>query len=256
MLTDRRNFLANLTMAASLPEICSPGVAASRGRRVSQDELDEAVANHAIWLEDCRRGARAEFPRRDLSGLKLRTRHGGLVNLRGSDFTGADLTGVTGKEVSFAHASLHGADLSCSRFEAPHWSHASLRAAVCDDVVWGWDPASSRSPARPQPGAGAFFHHTDAGGRASFAGAVLRGMFWEASFTEANLTEADFSYSLFPGSYNSQTSFFAADLTRAKFNFAEIAAARFSKGILTDADFGNVDIGYWAKLPDTVVNHT
>jgi uncharacterized protein YjbI with pentapeptide repeats len=249
MISNRRKFLAATTAAAaSISSVIFPGRARSHSAKVSQDELISAIEQHAIWLDDCSRGKRAEFANRDLSGLDFLCEQDRLVNLQGSDFTGADLTGVTGNNVSFLRSSLHGAILSGSFLKKPTFSYASLRSAICEGVIWGWDDRHMSNPARPGPAEGAAFQHTDAGGGANFKRAALRGLFVEANFNGANLREANFSYSLFYGARNFETSFFATDLTRAKFNCADVRAARFRNAILTDVVIANADIDDRVKL--------
>jgi uncharacterized protein YjbI with pentapeptide repeats len=250
MFSSRRKFLAASSAAvASIGSILFPRPGRSYPSKVSQDELVSAIEQHAIWLEDCSRGKRAAFAYRDLSGLDFLREQDGLVNLRGSDFTGADLSGVTGNNLSFLRSSLHGANLSWSHLKKPTFSYASLRSAICEGVIWGWDDRHMSNPTRPGPIEGAAFQHTDAGGGANFSRATLRGLFVEANFNGANLTEANFSYSLFYGVGRLETSFFAAELLRTKFNFADIKAARFRKAILTDVDFANADIDDRGMLP-------
>jgi uncharacterized protein YjbI with pentapeptide repeats len=181
------------------------------------------------------------FADRDLSGLDFLSEQDELVNLQGSDFTGADLSGVTGNNVSFLRSSLHGANLSRSHLKRPTFSYASLRSAICEGAIWGWDDRHMSNPARPGPLEGAAFQHTDAAA-ANFERAVLRGLFVEANLNGANLIEANLSYSLFYGVGHYETSFFAAELTRAKFNFADIRAVRFRKAILTGVDFAHAEI--------------
>jgi uncharacterized protein YjbI with pentapeptide repeats len=250
MISNRRRFLAATgAMTGSIGSLLRPVLGRSRTAKVSQDELGSAIEQHAIWLEDHRRGKRAVFADRDLSGLDFLCEQDELVNLQGSDFTGADLTGVTGNNVSFLRSSLHGANLSWSHLKRPTFSYASLRSAICEGAIWGWDDRHMSNPARPGPLEGAAFQHTDAGGGANFERAALRGLFVEANFSGANLTEANFSYSLFYGVGHYETSFFAAELARAKFNFADIKAVRFWKATLTEVDFANADIDDRVKLP-------
>ena len=78
-------------------------------RKISQAELTAAIERHAVWVDDRDRGTRAAFENCDLTGLDFCSEQGTLVNLRGSDFTGADLTDVTGRDVSFLWASLQNA---------------------------------------------------------------------------------------------------------------------------------------------------
>jgi hypothetical protein len=118
MISNRRAFLsATGATIASTGSLLRPALGRSRPAQVSQDELISAIEQHAIWLQDRNCGKRAVFADRDLSGLDFLCEHDELVNLQGSDFTGADLTGVTGNNVSFLRSSLHGANLSWSHFK-------------------------------------------------------------------------------------------------------------------------------------------
>jgi uncharacterized protein YjbI with pentapeptide repeats len=252
MISDRRGVLAATGAAvAAIGSLVRPALGRSRTAKVSQDELTSAIDQHAIWLQDCSRGKRAVFADRDLSGLDFLCEQDELVNLQGSDFTGANLSGVTGNNVSFLRSSLHGANLSWSHLKKPTFSYASLRRAICEGVIWGWDDRQMSNATPPGPLEGAAFQHTDAG-RANFRRAVLRGLFVEANFNGANLSDADFSHSLFYGLTYPETSFFESNLTRARFDFADIKAARFRKAITTDVDFANADIDDRVKLPNAI----
>ena len=148
MDVSRRGFFQRASGATviSIGAMAAPVVLGQRPKKVSQDELSEAIVNHRAWLEDQGKGTRTVFNNRDLSGLHFTSGDGSMVNLRGADFTGSDMTGVTGKDVSFLRASLHDARLSWSHFELVTFSNASLRRSKCDNVVWGWDAASQNSP--------------------------------------------------------------------------------------------------------------
>jgi uncharacterized protein YjbI with pentapeptide repeats len=169
------------------------------------------------------------------------------VNLRGADFTGADMAGVAGRNVSFLRAFLQDAWLSWSRLEQVSFIHASLRRSRCDNVVWGWDAASERNPGRVDPYDSSGFQYTDAG-KADFFRATIRGFFHEARFVAAKLRQADFSYSDFCGTGFSCTAFHAADLSSAKFNFANLSHVNFSSAKCTESDFAGADVGYRTRF--------
>jgi uncharacterized protein YjbI with pentapeptide repeats len=230
---DRRHALKLAAIMAG-GAIAAPVVARAHVRQVSQIELDAAIARHAVWLADRHRGARAVFANCDLSGLDFSRAGETPVDLRGSDFTEADLSGSTGKLISFRRASLHHARLSWSRLVEPTFIDASLRGAACDGAVWGWDDS--------QGGGAAMMYNCDAA-KTDFRGARVRGHFLETNFNSASLIDADLSGSVFHGSTFYQTSFFAADLTRARFVGVEIAYARFSRTNLTETDFSGARIG-------------
>lgn len=245
----RRGFFQRAA-GATVISVCAtaaPAVLGQRSGKVSQDELTGSIVKHGAWLIDHRKGTRAVFNNCDLSGLDFNSGDGSMVNLRGADFTGADMTCVTGRDVSFLRASLDDARLSWSYFEVVTFSHASLRRSKCDNAVWGWDAASERNPSRVEPSNGSAFQHTDAG-RADFSCAKIRGFFHESSFAAAKMIAADLSYSHFCGTGLSQTSFYGANLSSAKFNFANLSHVNFSSANCTETDFINAEVGYRARF--------
>ncbi|MFB9268362.1 pentapeptide repeat-containing protein [Bradyrhizobium erythrophlei] len=137
----RRDVFTRLVgaVATATASICTPNTARGHSRRVSQADLNDAIERHAMWLVDGVRGARAIFSHCDLSGLDFGFERETPVDLREADFTGADLTGIKGNEVSFVRAAIRGATLSWSHLKRPVFSYASLRDTRCNDVVWGWD---------------------------------------------------------------------------------------------------------------------
>src|SRR3984957_16408496 len=142
----RRRFIQLLGgLPAALPStiaVCSPLVSKQHKRRISQRELEDGIELHASWLEDGDRGARAVFSNCDLSGRDFLSGRPDIVDLRGSDFTEADLSAITGNQVSFHRASLQGARLSWSHLKLPIFCGATLRRGLCNNVVWGWPSPS------------------------------------------------------------------------------------------------------------------
>lgn len=250
-MTRRRLFTGIAQAAAtSVAAAAAPAIVKRAHRKVSQDEMTTSILSHAAWLENPEQGTRANFCDRDLSSLDFSSGSDDLVNLRGADFTGADMTGVTGRNVSFLRSSLHDARLSWSRFEQVSFIHASLRRSKCDNVVWGWDVASKPNPRRLDPSELSGFQYTDAG-HADFFRATVRGFFHEATFVAAQMREVDFSYSDFCGTGFSCTTFHAADLSSAKFNFAKLSHVNFSAAKCTETDFAGADVGYRTSFSTT-----
>src|ERR1700722_6494221 len=146
----RRRFIQLLGgLPAALPStiaVCSPLVSKQHKRRISQRELEDGIELHASWLEDGDRGARAVFSNCDLSGRDFLSGRPDIVDLRGSDFTEADLSAITGNQVSFHRASLQSARLSWSHLKLPIFCGATLRKAFCDNVLLGWPSRSSFEP--------------------------------------------------------------------------------------------------------------
>lgn len=250
MLFGRRDVFTRLVGAVTTAtaSICTPNIARGHSRRVSQADLDDAIERHAMWLADDVRGVRAIFSHCDLSGLDFGFERETPVDLREADFTGADLTGIKGNEVGFVRAAIRSATLSWSHLKRPVFSYASLRGTRCNDVVWGWDDCMDKKSPLLEARSGAVLLHSDAG-RADFTRATIRGHFEETPFTSAKLVDADLSHSRFDGPSFAGTSFFRADLTRAKFGDAYLRAVRFREAICSDADFTGANIGPDVKLP-------
>ena len=72
--------------------------------KITQEEADEVVRLHGLWLEGKPTGERANFRGKDLSGL----------DFRGADLWLANFSRVNLSNVSFFLAYLNNADLSCA----------------------------------------------------------------------------------------------------------------------------------------------
>ena len=246
----RRGFLQRLGgMAAAIPStvgICSPAVASQHRRRITQSELEAALDLHSYWIEGDSRGMRAIFNNCDLSGRDFFSDRMEVIHLRGSDFTDADLSGITGNEVSFNWSSLQSAQLSWSHLKLPSFCSATLRRARCDSVLWGWPSETSfQIPARidgwlPQ----ATFINTDLS-FTSFDEARVMGFFSETRFTNASLRDTDLSYSHIAF----DTFFSGSELLRTKFHRASMNAAHFRFAHLTEVDFSFADVGSKCTWP-------
>jgi uncharacterized protein YjbI with pentapeptide repeats len=246
----RRRFIQLLGgFAGALPSaraVCSPLVPKEYKRRISQRELEDGIELHARWLKAADRGVRAVFSDCDLSGRDFLSDTPDIVDLRGSDFTEADLSAVTGNQVSFHRASLQGARLSWSHLKLPIFCDATLRRAFCDNVLWGWPSQSSFEP----PAEGAYcrpratFINTDLS-LTNFDDARVIGYFSGTRFGNASLRRTDLSHSSFAGRKAfCETSFSGSDLIRTNFQYASIDAITFRLARLIDVDFSFADIGY------------
>lgn len=254
-LLARRTFLgfacvAGLTPATAAP--CSPLVSRHCKRRIEQSALEEAIDLHSRWLDGDAQGVRAAFVNCDLSGLDFRSNAMGVVDLRGSDFTEADLSGITGNEVSFHRASLQNARLTSSHLRAPIFCGATLRRALCNEVTWGWPAGDSSQISDSDPSLhGATFINADLS-LTNFDRSRLRAYFCGAQFTSASLVDADLSHSRFDGVETfCHNTFSGSRLIRTKFRAAQIHATRFRFADLRDADFSLTDIGAKCTWPET-----
>ena len=86
--------------------------------RISDDELNEILANHKLWID-----SNSEYGNRaDLRGANLSD-----ANLRGADLSGADLSGA-----NLRGADLSGADLRGANLYRADLHRADLRGANLD----------------------------------------------------------------------------------------------------------------------------
>jgi uncharacterized protein YjbI with pentapeptide repeats len=228
----RRTILAASLLGLTPFEAAAVG----RRRRITQGELDDAIDQHAKWLDGRGSGRRANFSSCDLSGLDFGINNPNQVVLRGADFTEADLSGVQGNDVNFHYASFQYANLSFSHLRAPVFACANLGKANCRNVVWGWPiPDSELRAGKVRPLEQAVFIGASLSG-VIFYQARVRGYFNDCSLTGASMAFADFSQSEFAGN-ESFNRFAYARLLRTKFHFATISSAKFNNAVIEGADF-------------------
>ncbi|MHC2664578.1 pentapeptide repeat-containing protein [Bradyrhizobium diazoefficiens] len=249
----RRTLIATAGFLGAGFWIASPVVARQHGRRVTQSVLSDAIAQHVRWIADAADGARLVFAGCDLSGLDFLSATNGIVDLRGADLTNADLSGITGNEVSFHRASLQDARLTSSMLVAPIFSGATLRRAHCDQVIWGWPRESQRANAPSDDASpAATFINTDLDGT-DFNGARVRGYFCGAQFTNASLVEADLRFSRFDGHPTyCPNSFSGSRLVLTKFEDACISATRFRFAEFSGAEVAGAKIAAGCTWPSAL----
>jgi uncharacterized protein YjbI with pentapeptide repeats len=251
----RRGFLQQLCgfvgLAPSTGGICSPAVPKRHKRRISQRELEDAAVQHAAWLNDASRGARAVFSDCDLSGLDFLSHEPEIIDLRGSDFTAADLSGASANQISFHRASLQSARLSWSQLKLPIFCGATLRRALCNDVVWGWPSPFALTPPPSIDGwpPRATFINTDLS-FSNFDNAQVMGYFSGTRFSSSSLDNTDLSHSDFAGmKYVCENSFSGSTLTRTRFQHASIEGTNFRSARLCEVDFLFAAIGSRCTWP-------
>src|SRR5450631_749767 len=181
-----------------------------QGKRVSQQELDEAIQLHGMWLADMKTGQRCTFAGRDLSGLQFGILGGAPIDLNGADFVQADLSGTEADDILVHHCSFNGARFDGCYWRQPVFAFADLRRASAKRVIWG--TPGPRDPSEPP--------------RADFSHAVLRdadltearicGYFYGTKLVGASLVQADLSHSNFLGPKHYEMSFSTAKLRGAK----------------------------------------
>jgi uncharacterized protein YjbI with pentapeptide repeats len=130
----RRRLLLAAAAAATVSSRPAPGYTRDR---VSQEELNEAIRLHAMWLGDMNTGQRCSFARRQLSGLTFELSRGDPIDLSGADFTQADLSGTRADDILVHRCSFNGATFDQCRWLRPVFAHADMRRISAKNVQWG-----------------------------------------------------------------------------------------------------------------------
>jgi len=147
MRIDRRHFVF---AAAIVAANASQSALDYEKERVSQQELDEAIRLHGMWLADMNTGQRCTFGARDLSGLQFGITGGATIDLNGADFTQADLSGTEADDILVHHCSFHGATFDGCHWRQPVFAFADMRRASAKRVIWGTPgPRDSQSLLAP-----------------------------------------------------------------------------------------------------------
>jgi uncharacterized protein YjbI with pentapeptide repeats len=206
-----------------------------QGQRVSQQELDEAIRLHGMWLANMNAGQRCMFGERDLSGLRFGSLGGAPANLSGADFTQADLSGTEADDIFVHHCSFNGARFDGCHWRQPVFAFADMRRASAKRVIWG--TPGPRDPSEPP--------------RANFSHAVLRdadlteaiicGYFYGTKLAGASLVQADLSHSIFLGPKHHEMTFSGAQMRGAKLRHCQISSATFFNADCTDTDFSHTE---------------
>jgi uncharacterized protein YjbI with pentapeptide repeats len=229
MNINRRSILFAAAVAAVATSRSALG--RKQRQRVSQQELDEAIRLHGMWLANMNTGQRCMFGERDLSGLRFDSLDGAPANLSGADFTQADLSGTEADDIMVHHCSFNGARFDGCHWRRPVFAFADMRRASAKQVEFG-KPGRRGSARRSL----ADFSHT-----------VLRdadlaricGFFYGTKLVGASLVQADLSHSNFLGPKHHEMTFSSAKLNGAKLRHCEISSATFFKADCTDTDFSH-----------------
>lgn len=173
---------------------------------LSQEQANLLLEAHRVWLNNNKQsGDEAYFARRNLKGL---------------DFSGQALNGVSFSEANLEGARFDGARLNGANFNGAHLKRASFEGA---ELV-----------------------------AARFHGACLRYSDFEraalmrAEFGKAKLYGADLSYAKATGA-----SFNGADLTKATLSGTGLVGVDFNHAILTGADLWRADVRNAVYIPKT-----
>jgi uncharacterized protein YjbI with pentapeptide repeats len=230
MKIDRRRLLSAAAMAGAIPYRLA---ATCKQQRVSQEQLDEAIRLHGIWLADVSGGRRGMFGGLDLSGLHFGTPGGAPIDLNGADFTQANLSGTVADTILVHHCNFHGAKFDGCHWRRPVFAYADMRRASAKGVEWGTPgprDSAERSPAD--------FSHVvlfDA----NLSKSRVCGFFYGTKLRDAALEQADLSNSDFLGPKYYEMSFSGAQLSGAKLRHCNISSVSFFNADCSGVDFSH-----------------
>ncbi len=97
--------------------------------KMNQNELNEILRKHKMWLNDEDGGERADLSGADLSGADLSRANLSGANLRCADISGANLSGADISGANLRCADISGANLRCADLRCADISGANLRCA-------------------------------------------------------------------------------------------------------------------------------
>ena len=110
---------------------------------ITQEELNEIIRKHRMWIKDEDGGERAVLANMDLSGLDFSNAWLPEADMHGADLCetnfnnavlyGADLSFVRAKKANFRYADLHNATLAYASMNGACLSYANLKFA---DMRW------------------------------------------------------------------------------------------------------------------------
>lgn len=98
-------------------------------RQITQDELNEILRKHALWLGDDDEGERADFSDTDLSGLDLSNEN--LINI---NFVDARLISTDFRNSKLNDSVFENAELSCANFSGSDLSSVNFIYSSLDKV--------------------------------------------------------------------------------------------------------------------------
>jgi len=227
MIPGRRDFL----LAAAAVTTLGLKPAPRERARVTQEELNEAIRLHEMWLADINSGQRGMFGGRDLSGLEFGALGGPPVNLTGADFVQSDLSGTQADDILAHHCNFNGAKFDACRWLQPAFAFSDMRRASAKFAKWG-NSTACKSTMHPQ----ADLRHAVLTG-ADLTGARICGYFYGTKLGDSALMRADFSNSDFLGPSHYEMSFAGANLSDAKLSDCRISSASFFRADCSRADF-------------------
>lgn len=104
-------------------------------RNITEEELNEILRKHELWLKGKDGGKIADLSEADLSGAPLRGANLCRADLSGADLRGANLRGANLIEADLSGANLRGANLSEADLSGANLSEAFLEEADFSGVI-------------------------------------------------------------------------------------------------------------------------
>jgi uncharacterized protein YjbI with pentapeptide repeats len=221
----------NLLIATAAIATTSLSARANTQGKLTQQELDEAIRLHGLWLADMNSGQRCVLGGHDLSGLKFGVIGGEPINLSGADFTQADLSGTEADDLLVHHCSFNGATFDGCHWRQPLFAFADIRRASAKRVIWG-----TPGPRDPAEAPRADFSHAVLND-ADLTEAVICGYFYGTKLGGASVIKADLSHSEFLGPTHYEMSFAGANLSGAKLHDCRVSSVSFFNADCSKADF-------------------
>ena len=99
-------------------------------RNITEEELNEILRKHELWIEGKDGGKRANLNGANLFGANLSRADISAANLSGADISAANLFGANLSATNLSGANLSGANLSAANLRGADLSGANLNGAI------------------------------------------------------------------------------------------------------------------------------
>tara|TARA_B110000971_G_C19993572_1_gene493137 strand:+ start:708 stop:1799 length:1092 start_codon:yes stop_codon:yes gene_type:complete len=185
---------------------------------VSSEKLKEVIDEHAKWLKDESKGARA-----DLRNAQLQHADLNWVDLRKANLQNVDLSFANLKRANLDGANLKNADLVRADLDGVKLNKADLSGADLRESNILIGPKESDGTSR--------------------LASLLEANFFQANLSRSNLTRARLDRANFTEAILDETNFSRASLFKANFCRATLDGANFSEADLRQANVSNAHIG-------------
>jgi len=187
-------------------------------KMITQEQLNEVVKEHELWLKDHKQGKRAELHDYRFGSLLEKID----LDLSGVNLSEADLSGS-----SFYKAKLIGVNLSGANLKGTSFMDVDLTDAVLDDIDMPNGSISHSNLTRVNAK------------RANFINCHM----WDNCYENAVLSASRFiAAALCDGNFR------GANLSSCDFRWADLDYVHFENAILSNADLRWTKNSYWARF--------